>query len=715
MKTSWAVLFCVLLLVLTNSFAWAVPIWPRALEKAEREGILSEAVLAAPPPWVNSPGPIPAQGHSGNYQVLLIVIEFSDVSNVFSRASFDSMAFTGWPTGSINDYYTEISYGNLTLSGEVWGWYTAGQTRAYYGDNQKGWGTYPKNAAKLVEEAVDAAEVAGCDFSKFDNDGDGQAESIIIVHCGEGSETSLDVNDIQSHVSTITNMGGTARTYDGVTINRYACCPELQSSSPNTHINIGVYCHEYGHILGLPDLYDVGRWCTAYSSWGIGAWGLMSFGGWGGDVVSPQSPSHMCAWSKIKMGWITPTVLSGSYGQVLISAIESNSQVYKIGMNCRETQYFLVSYRDSSVGFDKSLPKRGMLIYHVDDDMYTENDCENGGSCTSGGFNYMVAVEQPDANFNLDCGTAYNYGDRGDMYPYAGIDSFTVSTTPNSNTYQGTSSGVSITNIGWSGSQMRMGVVTGDLYTEIAYDDGYYNQCWSYGDGGGFAVKMTPPAYPALDKGLLIMGCNSNSPNFQCQIWDDSGTGGTPGSSLSGVHTTSGAVAYNWAYEDFTADSIIVSSGDFWALYIQYNGSMLLADNDSPWSGRTMTYWAGTFSADGGAYGNYMIRAVVDTLYCAGIGPNTVPEIVTSVGPNPFTESATIRFSISRGAAVSISVYDVSGRLVRNLAQRPFEAGPHSIVWDGRDSGGKAVGAGIYFYRFSSAGFAQTGKMSLLR
>ena len=192
-------------LVLLCAVVWAMPLSPVALEKARGIGSLSEDVLAAPPEWVNAPGPIPAQGHSGNYKVLLIVIEFSDVANTYSRASFDSMAFNGWATGTIDDYYTEISYGNLTLSGQALGWYTAGNTRAYYGNGAKGWGAYPQNAAKLVEEAVDAAETAGCDFSQYDNDGDGEAESIIIVHCGEGSETSLDANDIQSHVSKISS------------------------------------------------------------------------------------------------------------------------------------------------------------------------------------------------------------------------------------------------------------------------------------------------------------------------------------------------------------------------------------------------------------------------------------------------------------------------------------------------------------------------------
>lgn len=713
---AFRIVFPVLALLLTLQIAaYAMPLSPEAVKKAGAVGTLSEEILAPPPAWVNKPGPIPALGHSGSYKMLLIVIEFSDLANTYSRASFDSMAFNGWPTGTIDDYYTEISYGNLTLSGQALGWYTAGNTRTYYGNGQKGWGTYPQNTAKLVEEAVDAAETAGCDFSQYDNDGDGMAESIIIVHSGEGSETSLDTDDIQSHVSTISAMGGTARSYDGVTIDRYACCPELQASSPMAHINIGVYCHEYGHVLGLPDLYDVNRWCTSISGWGIGAWGLMSFGGWGGDVQTPSSPSHMCSWSKIQMGWISPAVMSGHSGTITLQRYEQYADVLKLGMDSRETEYFLVEYRDSSYGFDASLVRSGLLVYHIDDDMWTENDCEDGGSCTSV-YHYMVAVEQPDASFDLDCGASGNYADRGDAYPYQAVGSFDNTTTPNSDTYRGTASGASISGIGFTPGQAHFYATSGQLFPEVAYDDGYYNLCYNYGmNDAGFAVRMTPGKHPALIKGLMFMGCNSYYTDFQCRIWDASGVGGTPGSPLSPVHTVTGATQLDWTYEDFTSDNITITSGDFWAVWIEYNYSQLATDNDSPWSGRTMTYYSGSFSPDNGAYGNYMIRAVLDTTSCAGIEPAAAGEVIASASPNPFKNRITINFSVGTRTPVSLAIYDVRGRLVSRLADDTYPAGLHSVTWDGTDRSGNPAGAGVYFYRISTSRRDLTGKVSLLR
>jgi immune inhibitor A len=724
MKLTRSLVLAAGIALLLASSASAMPPNPLAVKKAGGVYALSEEALAPPPDYVDHPLPIPAMGQLGSYKALFIVIRFSDLANTFSRASFDSMAFGTWGVGSIAAYYNFVSYQQLTLSGEVRGWYTATQARNYYGNGNKGWGTYPQNTAKLVEEAVDAAEAAGCNFAQFDNDGDGMAESIFIVHSGEGFETSLNTNDIQSHTGSISAMGGTARSYDGVTINTYVCCPELQASLPVAHVNIGVFCHEYGHILGLPDQYDAGRWCTSRTGWGVGAWALMGYGGWGGDVMTPSRPTHICPWGKIKLGWITPTVMQGPGGVVQLSAFEfpptpPYPRVLKLGTSGPETEYFLVAFRDSLDVFDKSLRKKGLMVLHVDDNAWTENDCENGGTCTSGGFHSMVAVEQPDGNFNLDCGTPGNYADRGDLYPYQAINLFDGFTIPASATYRGTQSAVGIAGISWGNAQrtlMNIIVSAGGIYDEIAYDDGGRDICYQWGTANsGFAVRVTPAKFPALVRGLYVMSCDSYNPDFKCQLWDASGAGGAPGVPISTLHTTTGAVANAWTYEDFSGELVTISSGDFWAVYVEYNNSDISSDNSSAWSGRTRTYYMGSFFPDNGAFGNYMIRAVLDTTWCAGVDSPVPLEVGISAGPNPFRDSATISFSLNRPSEVALTVYDVGGRLVRALGAESFEAGQHSLIWDGTDTEGKPVGSGIYFYRFRSGDFTRTGKLSLLR
>jgi len=719
MKTLLVTIVLVAVITLSALPARAMPLSPKAIEKAQRDGVLlPDRLLAPPPPQVDRPGPIPPLGHSGAYKVLIICIEFSDSGNTYTTTSFDNMAFGPWATGSINDYYTEISYGNLTLSGNVYGWYTAGQSRDYYGNGQKGWGTYPRNAAKLVEEAVDAAQLGGCDFSLYDNDGDGEVESMFIVHSHEGCETSLNTNDIQSHKSSITLMGGTARNYDGVTIDTYVCVPELQSKSPLKHVEIGVYCHEYGHALGLPDLYDAGRWCTGTTGWGIGAWGLMGFGGWGGDVVSPDSPTHMCGWSKMKMGWITywPNCNASPGAVGTLWRLEDYPHVFKIGADMQYTEYFLVELRDSAYGFDRSLVKRGLLIYHVDDDQYMENDCESGSGCPSN-YNLMVAIEQPDNSYDLDCGTTGNYADRGDMYPY-GTAEFSPTSSPSSSNNEGFISGVTVRPVVVASNGLFADVYLEGpaCYPQCVYDDGYYDIQYSWGsNNSGFAVRCTPAGYPSKVRGLRIMTGNSYSPDFQWRIWDDTGAGGTPGNPLTPVHTTTGASAYEWTYCDALSDTVVVDSASFWAVYIEYNNSKICSDNSSTWSGRTMYYYLGSFSPDNGASGNYMIRAVYDSLFCAGVPGTPAHAVAATVSPNPFRIEARLSFALDRPARVAIVIYDIMGRRVRSVADKAFEAGPHSLVWDGTDSHGESVSPGIYFYRFVTRDRAYTGKVTLLR
>ena len=83
--------------------------------------------------------------------------------------------------------------------------------------------------------------------------------------------------------------------------------------------------------------------------------------------------------------------------------------------------------------------------------------------------------------------------------------------------------------------------------------------------------------------------------------------------------------------------------------------------------------------------------------------------------PNPFNPSTRIAFGLAAPADVSLRIYDAAGRLVRVLAEDARPAGNYSELWDGRDSGGRAVASGIYFYRLQAGAFAETRKMALLR
>jgi len=83
--------------------------------------------------------------------------------------------------------------------------------------------------------------------------------------------------------------------------------------------------------------------------------------------------------------------------------------------------------------------------------------------------------------------------------------------------------------------------------------------------------------------------------------------------------------------------------------------------------------------------------------------------------PNPFNPTTRIAFGLSAPASVSLRIYDAAGRLVRVLVDGSRPAGVYAELWDGRDSIGRAVASGIYFYRLQAGAFSETRKMALLR
>src|SRR5207248_7522988 len=112
------------------------------------------------------------------------------------------------------------------------------------------------------------------------------------------------------------------------------------NGEPKKMIEIGVFCHEYGHALGLPDLYD-----RRGASAGIGNWCLMSSGSYGGDDVHSDTPVSMSAWCKEFLGWANiQNVTTAS--EISLEAVEDRNVTYRLDVpNTDQQEYFLIEYR----------------------------------------------------------------------------------------------------------------------------------------------------------------------------------------------------------------------------------------------------------------------------------------------------------------------------------------------------------------------------------
>jgi M6 family metalloprotease-like protein len=291
--------------------------------------------------------------------VLIIMIQFPDRAYTYPSSEFeDLMDLPGFDYyGSVNDFYNEASYGTFGVSGTATTWYMAANNHSYYGYNT---GDNWEAAAELTREAILAADADGVDFSLYDNDGNGYVDGLFIVHSGPGAESGYSTYP-WSHAWSLTGAGLAAVYTDGVTVNRYSMEPE---SSGYGRVRIGVFCHEYGHVLGLPDLYD-----TDYSSDGVGNWCVMGGGSWNGPSgYGGISPSQFSAWCRAQLGWVVPVNITEDQLDVTIPDIQSTQYCARLWKN-GETggpQYFLVEYRQGS-GFDAFLPGCGLAIWHVDE------------------------------------------------------------------------------------------------------------------------------------------------------------------------------------------------------------------------------------------------------------------------------------------------------------------------------------------------------------
>ena len=193
----------------------------------------------------------------GNRKYLVILVQFSDKSFQSTNANNDftnQLNQDGYNansgTGSAWNYYYENSRGLFNPRFDVVGPVTVSRTAAYYGENDDyGDDAHPD---EMVEEAVRLAN-STVDYSQYDQDGDGYLDNVFIYYCGYAESQGGGSSTIWPHAS---GIYGRNVMLDGVRVGRYACSSEFRGSTGGLMSGIGTFCHEFGHVIGLPDFYD---------------------------------------------------------------------------------------------------------------------------------------------------------------------------------------------------------------------------------------------------------------------------------------------------------------------------------------------------------------------------------------------------------------------------------------------------------------------------
>ncbi|MHA7190199.1 immune inhibitor A domain-containing protein [Arthrobacter sp. MDT2-16] len=244
-------------------------------------------------------------------------------SDTFDREHYLDMFF-GTEGESLKGVYEEMSSGRYTVDGDVSDWVTVPYNSASYGetesqadmtrfvqDTANAWYDSQVAAGKTAAE-IDAylATFDQWDRYDFDKDGDfdeadGYIDHFQAIHAGEGEEAGAASSAIWSHRWAVGQAGrGTAgpaaNPYGGIKIGQSNVWIRDYTTEPENG-GLGVFAHEYGHDLGLPDLYD-----TSGGENGTGFWTLMSSGSWlgHGDGSIGTTPNHMGAWEKLQLGWL---------------------------------------------------------------------------------------------------------------------------------------------------------------------------------------------------------------------------------------------------------------------------------------------------------------------------------------------------------------------------------------------------------------------------
>ncbi|MCK5077752.1 MAG: M6 family metalloprotease domain-containing protein, partial [Calditrichia bacterium] len=396
----------------------------------------------------------PPKMPNANFNLLVLLVDFSDEAAQTNETYFDTLIYEP-QNSTLVDYFEEVTYGNWTIvtanmPGNT-GWFRAPDTSGYYINKKCGLGAYPRNSQKLVEDLVAAAD-PDLDFSPYDNDRDGNVDGLMVIHAGRPYQTTLDSN----YFSDVKWQTHAPILVDSVNISIFTIISEYMYVPGDR--TIGTFAHEIGHaIFGLPDLYD-----TDGSSNGLGRWSLMASGNWNG--TNGDSPAHPDAWCKMKMRMITPTVVTHNRIGEIISPAEIGPTAYKLKLNgTPSSEYFLVENRQS-IGYDAELPGEGLLIYHISDNVSTENTLEWYPGHTENGH-YLVALEQADGQWQLEQQT--NFGDTGDPFPGSTNNTaFADSTTPDSRGYNFGNTGVAVTNISPPGTNM-----TADFIVETTFPE----------------------------------------------------------------------------------------------------------------------------------------------------------------------------------------------------------------------------------------------------
>lgn len=299
---------------------------------------------------LSTTAPPPRVALRGARRMLVILVETDDSPwpAAYTKGRYEELLFDK-STSSLREYFRENSYGLFDLTGEVVG---PVKVPGRLQDYAYGRGTPSGDAVRRMITLALGEAAKRVDLARFDtHDAHGEAKrdgvlDHVLVIYAEKSGAPDGFAPIWPHRgSSDIELPGGLRAASYLTVPHAA--------------RLGVYVHELGHDLGLPDLYDRDE-----SSHGAGDWCTMASGSWLGDA---ERPVHLSAWAKMRLGWIIPQVVAAPKRHLEIPSASERPFALKIPLGEVDSPEYLILENRRRVGFDALLPAEGLLVWHIDE------------------------------------------------------------------------------------------------------------------------------------------------------------------------------------------------------------------------------------------------------------------------------------------------------------------------------------------------------------
>ncbi|MBO7240315.1 MAG: M6 family metalloprotease domain-containing protein [Bacteroidaceae bacterium] len=377
----------------------------------------------------------------GDVNIAVLLVQFKDTKFTYKKADLNNILNTkdyvyenpfANSIGSARDYFMAQSDGKFRPNFIVTDIVTLDNNMAYYGGNDSS--DNDQRATYMVKEGIKKADAAGFDFSKCDNNGDGEVEFIYCIYAGYSESYGADENTVWPHQWQLSAEAGSV-TVDGVKCDTYACSGELvynesyEDRIGKTMAGIGLICHEFSHCLGLHDIYD-----TTYKSgnWGMDYWDVMDQGNYAAEGYVPVGYSayqrDMCGWREL--------VEISSKGTYSMEPLTQNGVGYKVVNEANRNEYYILENRKQE-GWDKYLFGSGMLVIHVD---YLKSAWDNNTiNTTKNHPRYtLIPADNELAVYGEVTNAQFTASLKGDVWPgTTGNTELTNTSTPAAKVYTG--------------------------------------------------------------------------------------------------------------------------------------------------------------------------------------------------------------------------------------------------------------------------------------